>query len=698
MKPEKKSTMVNENRKVTEMDIDEFMMHGFDSDVETDDENLIVDEEESKIQSNVRCQTVESCESKTHTHKDQLERLKEKDPEFYKFLQENDEELLEFNDSETDDEFGVESDVDEEEKSVNDDKMEDVKEILCEENEEHDDKEKKQKKGKLVTLSMIINWTKGMQNKSLASLKQIVQAFDCAIHDTLVSSEDSNEHKSPKYHIEGDEVFNTLIQTCLKNVVEVVEDHLGTTPSKQINNGRLPSVYKKWPHVKTTMKLYLKTVLQMLRKLMDPSMLCVVLRHTHTLIPYFSCFTKLTKDFIKRMVRMWSSGEQHVRVMAFIGLTKLFRWTSSSMTEFAIKNCKFTSTASLPLIIFMQNSLVEIFSIDVNSTYQQGFVYIRQLAIHLRNAIIQRKKDSYQSVYNWQFIHCLRLWSRVLSEIPNRHTLEPLIYPLVQVTLGVLRLNPTSRYYPLRFHCIRTLNLLSQATSTFIPIAPFLLEILDNSDFNRPVKLSTAKPTSFSSILRVSKQELHTKTFQDSVMEQVVELLLEHFSTHAHSIGFPELAFPCIVQMKQFVKTTKVPRLRKQIKEFLEKLNETSVEVTKKRSTVTFSPKDVEEIEKWESDYSRKPNAIVTFYNRWKTMKLNIERANEERAQGGSEESETVTTRISKKRKKMESMKTKTNNKKKRAKTSDEKSKNNDEIVNDYEDVVTDFQLSHFED
>ena len=48
--------------------------------------------------------------------------------------------------------------------------------------------------------------------------------------------------------------------------------------------------------------------------------------------------------------------------------------------------------------------------------------------------------------------------------------------------------------------------------------------------------------------------------------------------------------------MKQFVRTTKVPRLRKQIKEILEKLNETSVEVTKKRSTVAFSPKDVEEV------------------------------------------------------------------------------------------------------
>ena len=43
-------------------------------------------------------------------------------------------------------------------------------------------------------------------------------------------------------------------------------------------------------------------------------------------------------------------------------------------------------------------------------------------------------------MYNWQFIHCLRLWSRVLSEIPSNNTLEPLIYPLVQVTVGVIRL------------------------------------------------------------------------------------------------------------------------------------------------------------------------------------------------------------------------------------------------------------------
>ena len=48
--------------------------------------------------------------------------------------------------------------------------------------------------------------------------------------------------------------------------------------------------------------------------------------------------------------------------------------------------------------------------------------------------------------------------------------------------------------------------------------------------------------------------------------------------------------------MKHFVKTSKIPRLGKQIKQLIEKLNETSQEVTKRRSTVSFSPKDVREV------------------------------------------------------------------------------------------------------
>lgn len=79
-----------------------------------------------------------------------------------------------------------------------------------------------------------------------------------------------------------------------------------------------------------------------------------------------------------------------------------------------VKNTKFMSPKTQPVITFMQNSLVEIFSLDDHLTYQHGFVYIRQLAIHLRNAILQKKKvllaylpnfllseDSVKDVFFW---------------------------------------------------------------------------------------------------------------------------------------------------------------------------------------------------------------------------------------------------------------------------------------------------------
>ena len=56
-------------------------------------------------------------------------------------------------------------------------------------------------------------------------------------------------------------------------------------------------------------------------------------------------------------------------------------------------------------------------------------------------------------------------------------SLRPLIYPLVQVMLGVVHLQLSARHYPLRLHIVRSLLDLSEATSTFIPVAPYLLEV-----------------------------------------------------------------------------------------------------------------------------------------------------------------------------------------------------------------------------
>lgn len=145
-----------------------------------------------------------------------------------------------------------------------------------------------------------------------------------------------------------------------------------------------------------------------------------------------------------------------------------------------VRNCKFTLPSTQPRIRFMQNCLVELLSIDPPTAYQHAFVYIRQLAVHLRSAYASHRKDSQQAVYNWQYVHCLDLWAMLLGQRKEEETLKPLLYPLIQTAIGTITLQPSPKYYPLRLHCVRTLLELSEARGTFVPLAPYLLEVRPN--------------------------------------------------------------------------------------------------------------------------------------------------------------------------------------------------------------------------
>lgn len=52
-----------------------------------------------------------------------------------------------------------------------------------------------------------------------------------------------------------------------------------------------------------------------------------------------------------------------------------------------MRNAKFVNATTLPVITFMANCVCDLYSLDPVSAYQHGFLYIRQLAIHLRNAL-----------------------------------------------------------------------------------------------------------------------------------------------------------------------------------------------------------------------------------------------------------------------------------------------------------------------
>jgi len=71
------------------------------------------------------------------------------------------------------------------------------------------------------------------------------------------------------------------------------------------------------------------------------------------------------------------------------------------------------------------------------------------------------------------------LWTNVVGVLYNNKEklIQQLVHPLTEVIVGTIRLIPTARYYPLRFHCIRLLVKLSELTTVFTPVLPFLIEI-----------------------------------------------------------------------------------------------------------------------------------------------------------------------------------------------------------------------------
>ncbi|KAH0542658.1 hypothetical protein FGG08_002981 [Glutinoglossum americanum] len=433
------------------------------------------------------------------THKEDLNALVEKDPEFYNYLKENDAELLEFSEN---NETNLEADA------LSDSEVEDAP------------GKKRRKLGKgttpdgqeggetEVTIVMVGKWkTALMENKSLRAMRQVILAFRTAAH---VNENDGKEYK---YTISDPDALSDV----------------------------------------STLKLTLSSLLP--------------------LIPYLFSFKKLLRSLVKTVVNIWSdpSCPEATRITAFLVIRKVVVIGDSGLIEAAlkftyqglVKGSRVTTVHTLHGINLMKNSATELWGLDQTVGYMTGFNFVRQLAIHLRACITNNSKESYKAVYNWQYVHSLDFWSRVLSahcdpikeaQTAKESPLRPLIYPIVQVTLGVIRLIPTAQYFPLRFQLTRALLRLSCATGTYIPLAPVLIEVLSSTEMKKKPKPSTLKPLDFSTAIRAPKSYLRTRIYQDGLGEQVVELLSDFFVLWTKSIAFPELVLPVNVMLKRWLR------------------------------------------------------------------------------------------------------------------------------------------------
>ncbi|PGH26484.1 hypothetical protein AJ80_01798 [Polytolypa hystricis UAMH7299] len=539
-------------------------------------------------------------------HLGQLEALKNKDPEFYKYLKDNDAELLD---------FGAHGDL---------------AEVLDLSEDEEEPVPRKKKKtapseaaedifetSNTITLAMVKKWQKSMEEQhSMRATRQAVLAFRAAAYMN------DEEQKGDKFTISDPDVYHQVLVTALEYVPKVLNHHL---PAKETASGKIKLSLdsKKFKTLTPLIKSHVSSVHQLLAGLSDAAAMKLTLSSIAPMLPYLTPFRKLIRNIVKTVVTIWSdsASTEATRITAFLVIRRLMVIGDSGIREAVLKSTyegvvkgsRNTSVHTLSGINLMKNSAAEIWGIDQNVSYTTGFTFIRQLAIHLRSSISQPSKDSYRTVYNWQYVHSLDFWSRVLSshcdalaeaKEGKQSALRPLIYPVVQITIGAMRLIPTAQYFPLRFQLIRSLLRISLSTGTYIPLASALIEVLTSTEMKKTPKSSTLKPLDFSTSIRAPKSYLRTRVYQDGVGEEVAELLSEFFILWTKNIAFPELSLPVVVMLKRWLKEAssrtsgnKNAKVNQGIGLLVQKIEANSRWIEERRSKVTFAPRDRAEVE-----------------------------------------------------------------------------------------------------
>ncbi|TVU01567.1 hypothetical protein EJB05_52974 [Eragrostis curvula] len=633
-----------------------------------------------------------SRKKKAEQHAEQLRRLQEKDPEFYKYLEECDKELLEFDDDEIKD--------DQESRGGGDDEDEPSsvrKEVL-------------KQSVKPITMEMVDSWCDGAEDGKIGSIRSILQAFRKACH----YGEDQGDNSAPKFSVMSGSVLDKVMHFVLKHMDRILRELL-SAPSFGGKKETISELMmtKSWKKHGNLMRIYLGNALHMITEMTDEQMIAYTIHRVRASAVFLAAFPSLLRKYVKALLHTWARGRGAMPLISFMFLRDLCIRLGSDCLDTCLKgiykaylvNCKLSKTISgskLQHIQFLGNCVRELYSLDPQSAYQHAFVFIRQLAVILRGALTERgPKKSYQRVYDWQYIFCLELWTGVVCGCSSEEEFRPLAYPLTQIIHGVACLVPSARYFPVRLRCVKMLNCIAEATGTYIPVSSLLLDMLEMKELRGRPDGGVGKAVNLFSVKQVDKKTVKTRAFQEACIYSVVDELGKHMAHWSYSIAFFEMSYIPLVRLRSFCKTIKADRFRREMKDLIHQI-EANVEFMKsKRAGISFSPNDpAAEKEERSSPLSK---YVATLHQRAQDR---MDALDETSVIVGAESS-TFSRRLSEAQKQHDEMDDDEGTiafsknllaEKKKPKTVKEKSKKRDREHDEEEDLVEDLVLSSDEE
>ncbi|KAF7722823.1 Nucleolar Complex 2 protein [Apophysomyces ossiformis] len=492
----------------------------------------------------------------------------------------------------------MEDDSDENDSMEGED-MEDFESVDDEDDEEEGEEvEEGDDNVQVVSSEVLAQWCKEANQKSPSALKHLLLAF------RSVARSDDDCHFT--YRVQNSKVYTKLIRKTLKIAYPILSQHIYLT--KKV---RHLSKTKNWPKLEKVVRLFLNNCIRLLRDVEQDEMVEYMLTELEPSIPYFGCFPKAAREYLRVLLDKWSDVALSCEVRAHcyrairLLATTAIDVEKRSYLGHALKGSYLVTArratkineVSLPVIQQLYEEASDLYAIEPKLSYQHADVYIRQLADHLKKAKKAQTVEAFKTIYTWQFVSCLDFWANVVAATcdPSSGAASPMqdiIHPLVDLSLHTLRLNPVPSFLPLRVHIIKTLIGLMDATGCYIPLSPYLFDIFDSDMFNGHGAQSDFAPFNWDLHLKTPKAYTDTK---DSVYQIMYDSMIEFYACLGLSIAFPELAIPAIDKLKGYQRRMKGTRFVKSLRTLIEKLETHKNYIEQKRAAIEYGPNKLDE-------------------------------------------------------------------------------------------------------
>ncbi|OQR91247.1 nucleolar complex protein [Achlya hypogyna] len=429
---------------------------------------------------------------------------------------------------------------------------------------------------------------------TIKALRSLLQIFS----DACQSPEsDKAGPKNTIYDIRSSAVYNALMVAVFKHTAAIWDVYFGTTESLDT---------KKWSKIAPMIRRFFSCSVYLLQETTNADIQRFVLRGLSTYMRFVVPCHKTARKMLKCYVSLWGKSlDTQVCLLAFVRVRELATLMPFPFLELCLKalylsymrNAKFTNGVNFQHHIVMGNCVVELYGLDLVSSYQHVFIYIRQLAIAIRKAIASPSADTLKGLLTWRFVNCLKVWAAVVAAYPEESQLKALVYPISQLCFALMRLASVLRYVPLRFQCVKILQQLAFATNTFIPTSPVLLDILALATKAKTKK--QAKDTEIVELdllVKLSKSATENKRVQDMVVSKVFELLQRECDVNKYSIAFPEFAVPLSLALAKFASGTNVPQWKNMARGLVANIDKRSEWIRAKRVVADIAPKELEKV------------------------------------------------------------------------------------------------------